>query len=124
MSLQYHQTLITPFEVGALHNLIATAPDGPDREIAYRWLCHARSGLYEEWCALPPGHHLKDAYRKEVWQWDDQDLASIPKDRLVSQEEVRRIGEDLQVDDNLPGSEAVDLQGFRRPTAEEVEADG
>jgi hypothetical protein len=62
-------------------------------------LCHARSGLYAEWAALPDGHHLKDAYREEVWKWDDQDLASIPKDRLVSQEEVRQIGEDLLLED-------------------------
>ena len=31
MNLHYHQTLITPFEVGALHNLIARAEDGPDK---------------------------------------------------------------------------------------------
>lgn len=89
MSLQYHQTLITPFEVAALHNLIACADEGQDRDIAYRWLCHARSGLYAEWRALPEGHHLKDAYSDQVWQWDDQDLASIPKDRLLSPEQVK-----------------------------------
>ncbi len=103
MSLQYHQTLITPFEVAALHNLIASAEQGPDRTTAYRWLCHARSGLYAEWAALPKGHHLKDAYSDEVWTWDDQDLAAIPEDRLVSSEEVRSIGED-----------------FRRPTPDEI----
>ena len=58
-----------------------------------------------------------------MWAWSDRDLAAIAKERLVSQEEVRRIGEDLQVDDNLPSSEAVDLQGFRRPTPDEI-ADG
>ena len=109
MSLQYHQTLITPFEVAALHEVIAVARQhreegDPVVETAYRWLCHARSGLYAEWCALPDGHHLRDAYRDEVWTWDDQDLAAIPEDRLVSQEEVRRIGEALEVDDT-----------FRRP---------
>jgi hypothetical protein len=103
MSLQYHQTLITPFEVAALHNLIARAEQGPDRDTAYRWLCHARSGLYEEWKALPDGHHLKEAYRDVVWTWDDQDLAAIPEDRLVDPDTVRSIGE-----------------GFRRPTPEEV----
>lgn len=103
MSLHYHRTLITPFEVRALHNLIARAEEGPDKEIAYRWLCQARSGLFAEWQALPDGHHLKDAYRGEAWQWDDRDLASIPEDRLVSPEEVRAIG-------------------LRRPTREEVEA--
>ena len=99
MSLQYHQTLITPFEVAALHNLIAHAEQGPDRDTAYRWLCHVRSGLFAEWQALPVGHHLKDAYREEVWTWDDQDLASIPEDRLVDPEEVSRIGEDLLLED-------------------------
>jgi hypothetical protein len=95
MSVQYHQTLITPFEVRALHNLIARAEGGPDKQVAYRWLCHARSGLFAEWQALPDGHHLKDAYRDEVWQWDDQDLASIPEDRLVSPEDLPAIGEDI-----------------------------
>ena len=105
MSLHYHQTLITPFEVGALHNLIARAEDGPDKEVAYRWLCQARSGLFAEWQALPDGHHLKDAYRDEVWQWDDQNLAAVPDSLRLSSEEVRAIGE-----------------GFRRPTSEEIEA--
>lgn len=103
MSLQYHQTLVTPFEVAALHNLIACAEAGPDKDVAYRWLCHARSGLYEEWRALPNGHHLKEAYAEQVWQWDDQDLASIPEDQLVSPEKAREIG-----------------KGFRRPSPEEV----
>ena len=105
MTLQYHQTLITPFEVGALHNLIARAEEGTDKEVAYRWLCHVRSSLFTEWQALPDGHHLKDAYRDEVWKWDDQDLASIPKDRLVSTEEIRAIG-----------------TGLRRPSPEDIEA--
>jgi hypothetical protein len=108
MSLQYHQTLVTPFEVAALHAVIATArehrPEGdPDIETAYRWLAYARSGLFEQWRALPPGHHLKEAYRDAVWTWDDQDLAAIPEDRLVDPEAVRSIGE-----------------GFRRPTPEEI----
>lgn len=98
MSLQYHQTLITPFEVAALHNLIASAEEGPDRDTAYKWLAYARSGLFEAWQALPDGHHLKEAYRDQTWTWDDQDLARIPDDRLVSTEEVRSIGEDLSDD--------------------------
>jgi hypothetical protein len=111
MSLQYHEVLITPLEVAALHQVIATASrhlpeDDQSVTTAYRWLAYARSGLYEQWAALPDGHHLRDAYTDEVWQWDDQDLASIPEDRLVSPEDVRAIGE-----------------GFRRPTAEEVESD-
>ena len=91
MSLQYHQTLITPFEVAALHNLIAKADEGQDRDTAYRWLCHARSGLFAEWQALPDGHHLKHAYADQVWTWDDQDLDSIPEENRVSPEEVRAL---------------------------------
>lgn len=95
MSLQYHQTLIAPFEVAALHNLIARAEQGPDRDTAYRWLCHVRSGLFAEWQALPEGHHLKEAYKDEVWTWTDEDLAAIPDDRLLSTEEVRSIGQEI-----------------------------
>ena len=97
MTLQYHQTLITPFEIGALHNLIARAEEGTDKEVAYRWLCHVRSSLFTEWQALPEGHHLKDAYRDEVWKFDDQDLASIPQYRLASPDEVRSIGDSIDV---------------------------
>lgn len=76
MSLHYLLTTVTPFEVAALHNVIAAAPDSDDKQTAYRWLCHVRSELFREWRALPDGHHLKDAYRNDVWTWDDQDLAA------------------------------------------------
>ena len=102
--MQYHQTLVSPIEVQALHNLIARAADSPDKEVAYRWLCHARSGLFAEWQALPDGHHVKEAYRDEAWKWDDQDLASIPEDQLVSPADVAAIGE-----------------GFKRPSPEELD---
>ena len=75
MSLHHHEVVVSPFEIAALHNLIAAAPAGADKEIAYRWLAYARSGLYEQWQKLPDGHHLKHAYRDDVWMWDDQDIA-------------------------------------------------
>lgn len=78
MTVHYHQTLITPAEAGALHRLVAQASEGRDRELIYRWLCHVRSGLFAEWQTLPDGHHLKEAYREDVWQWDDQDLTGRP----------------------------------------------
>jgi len=112
MSLQYCPTLISPSDVGALHNLIARAEDGADKEAAYRWLCYARSELFAAWQALPDGHHLKEAYANEVWQWNDEDLASIPEERQVSSEEVRELLSDLE----RPAM-------FRRPTPEEM-ADG
>ena len=99
MSLQYHQTTITPFEVAALHNLIARADEGQDQAIAYKWLTHARSGLFAEWIALPDGHHLKEAYRDEVWTWNDEDIASIPDQNRVSPNEVRSIVDELEVVD-------------------------
>lgn len=96
MSLHYHHTMVTPFEVAALHNLIAQAEEGPDRDTAYRWLCHARSGLYAQWRALPDGDHLKAAYADQVWQWDDQDLAAIPAAQLMTPEQVRELARDLE----------------------------
>ena len=99
MSLHHHDVVVSPFEIAALHNLIAAAPAGADKDVAYRWLAYARSGLYEQWQKLPDGHHLKDAYRDDVWMWDDQDLAAIPKDRLVRPEDVRAMAQDLDVDD-------------------------
>jgi len=78
MSLHYHQTTITPYEVAALHRVIAAAPDGEAKQTAYRWLCHARSGLFSAWQQLPDGDHLKEAYRDDTWTWDDQDIAERP----------------------------------------------
>lgn len=118
-NLEFHQVTVTPDVVHCLHNVLARyradlqdLPDTPERWVAEqeatrlcRWLAYTRQSLYRTWDELPAGDHLKDAYRDEVWTWDDQDLASIPEDRLVSPEEVRAIGE-----------------GFRRPTRKEVEA--
>ena len=93
MNLQYHQATITPFEVAALHNLIAKADEGQDKEIACKWLNYVRSGLYAEWQALPNGNHLKEVYRDMTWQWDDQDLAGLSN--TLTPEEVRAIGNDM-----------------------------
>jgi hypothetical protein len=123
-NLEFHSVTLTPDVVHCLHNVLASyranlqdQPESPERwareEEAtrlYRWLTYVRQSLFLTWQDLPAGDHLKEAYREEVWTWDDQDLASIPEDRLVSP-------------DDLPGSDAVDLQGFRRPTPEEI-ADG
>jgi hypothetical protein len=142
MSLHSCEVAISPYEVKCLHNALCSMRShlqakqdagekpsdhewllGMQVEDGQRWLASVCERLYGEWEALPDGSHLKAAYANEVWAWSDRDLAAIAKERLVSQEEVRRIGEDLQVDDNLPSSEAVDLQGFRRPTPDEI-ADG
>ena len=80
MSLHYHLTLVTPLEIAALHNVIGAAADSDCKTTAYRWLCNARAGLYDEWTELPDGHHLKEAYRDEVWQWNDEDIATPRSD--------------------------------------------
>lgn len=90
MSLHYLPTTVTPFEVAALHNVIATAPEGDDKQTAYRWLCHVRSELFSQWQALPDGHHLKDAYREDVWTWDDQDIAERATEQPIDVTGLRR----------------------------------
>lgn len=113
-NLEFHSVTLTPDVVHCLHNVLARyradlqdQPDTPGRlvqeqeaERLYRWLAYTRQSLYRCWQELPNGDHLKEAYRDEVWTWDDQDLASIPEDRLVSPDQVRAL--------------------FSRPSSEEV----
>jgi hypothetical protein len=88
MSLHYYQTVITPYEVGCLHDLITNSEPDPDQEAAYRWLCQLRSGLFDEWQSLPDGNHLKEAYRDEAWKWDDRDLSGAPDNRRITLEDI------------------------------------
>lgn len=124
VALHNYSTTVTPQEVSCLHNALSYVQavlrakreagekptDGEwlveiEAKTAARWLANVKEGLYSEWAALPEGSHLKEAYADEVWTWSDRDLAA---------------GREA---DNLPGSDAVDLQGFRRPKPEEL-ADG
>ena len=93
MSLHYLPTTVTPFEVAALHAVIAAAKEGDDKKTAYRWLCQVRSALFAKWQQLPDGDHMKEAYREAVWTWDDQDIAAprgeAPKLKRPTLEEIK-----------------------------------
>ena len=118
-NLEFHSVTLTPDVVHCLHNVLASyranlqdQPESPERWAReeettrlYRWLTYVRQSLFRTWQELPAGDHLKEAYRDEVWSWDDQDLAAGPEA------------------DTLPGLEDVDLSALRRPTPEEL-ADG
>ena len=98
MTLHNLQTTITPAEHTALHNAVthvrlalqakkdealakreALSPEEQrayeEAETAALWLAAQAERLYEEWLALPPGSHLKQAYADQVWTWSDRDLA-------------------------------------------------
>ena len=92
MTLHYHQTTITPRELGYIHNLLTevrrtlgnkdqstlTFWEGQlvkESELLSRWTGHVKHELYEKWINLPEGDHLKHSYRDEVWTWDDQDIS-------------------------------------------------
>ena len=115
-NLEYHQVTVTPDVVHCLHNVLAVhrgrlqdQPDTPERWVAeqeaerlYRWLAYVRQSLHRTWQALPDGDHLKDAYREDVWAWNDEDLAARPASA------------------DLPGADDVPVDFPRRPRTEEV----
>ena len=111
-NLEFHSVTLTPDVVHCLHNVLAryraNLQDQPESEgkwVAeqeatrlYRWLTYTRQSLFRTWQELPDGDHLKEAYRDEVWSWDDQDLASIPEENRVSPEELREVLSNLRAD--------------------------
>lgn len=91
MTLHYHQTTVTPREVGYIHNVLSevlrTLRDKDQTTMTHwelqlvretddlsRWLGNVRHELWTEWKSLPDGDHLKESYRNETWTWDDTDL--------------------------------------------------
>ena len=125
MSLHSCEVAISPYEVKCLHNVLCSmrshlqakrdAGEKPsdhewllELQVAdgQRWLASVCERLYAEWEALPDGSHLKAAYADEVWAWSDRDLAAFARERDAAPDEAPAVGE-----------------GFRRPTAEEIEAD-
>ena len=100
MSLHYMDTTLSPMEHDALHDVVEhmrreleerrqeaidqsremTSTERRLYDSAYRahlWLAAQAERLYEEWQALPPGSHLRDAYADRVWTWSDRDLAAM-----------------------------------------------
>lgn len=94
MTLHYHQTTITPRELGYIHNLLSeirrtlgtkdqsTLSYWEDQlvkesELLSQWTGNVKHELYKKWVDLPEGDHLKESYRNDVWTWDDQDISSL-----------------------------------------------
>ena len=81
--MKYVQVLISPEEEAALSDCVSAFKDliveddafsTKEAELAYKWLTYVREVLHETWQSLPPGSHMKDAYRDDVWAWNDNDL--------------------------------------------------
>lgn len=70
MSLKYHRVFITPED--EVH--LSAAIDPIKHPQAYKWLAYVRSELYSTWRELNNGCHLKEAYRDDVYAWNDEDL--------------------------------------------------
>ena len=70
MSLKFKNVLITPEDETNLSNAI----DPVQHPEAYKWIAYVRDELWSEWKNLNDGSHLKEAYRDEVWSWNDEDL--------------------------------------------------
>ncbi len=70
MSLKYHRVCITPEDEAHL----SAAIDPDKHPEAYRWLAYVRDELYSTWRELNNGSHLKEAYRSDVWCWNDEDI--------------------------------------------------
>lgn len=96
MSLHNLRTTVTPTELSALDSVIGAFSrelnKKPYNELTYAeqrykedisqarcWIAAQKEELYKEWEALPPGSHLKEAYRDQVWTWSDRDLEAIPE---------------------------------------------
>jgi hypothetical protein len=109
VTLHYHQTTITPRELGYLHNVVShVVLEFKDKDYSelseseYRltrevenlqqWISNVRHELWNEWKNLPDGDHLKEVYRDETWTWDDQDLYPPERPRTVS--ETSLLGDD------------------------------
>lgn len=87
--MHYHQTTITPRELGYIRNLtlttLKTLRDKDDLtdwehqlvtqgEETLRWVGNVKHELWTKWKELPDGDHLKETYRDLTWTWDDSDL--------------------------------------------------
>ena len=110
MTLHYHQTTITPRELGYIHNLVSnvlmtigtkditTLSEWEhqllkETDLVRQWTGHVKHELFDQWEQLPEGDHLKESYRDEVWTWDDQDISQVrrndnPQDHKVIEESL------------------------------------
>ena len=73
--MKYLPVTVTPELAAAVHNVLhSDAPSEADRNEVQTWLGYVNSQLFDAWTALPNGSHLKEAYRDQIWAFDDQDL--------------------------------------------------
>ena len=73
--MKYLTVTITPELAAAVHNVLhSDEPSEAARTEVQTWLGYVNSELFRSWSALPTGDHLKEAYRDQVWTWDDQDI--------------------------------------------------
>lgn len=70
MSLKFKKVWITPED----EKNLSLAIDADEHPEAYKWVSYVRSEFWWEWKNLNDGDHLKEAYRDEVWTWNDEDL--------------------------------------------------
>lgn len=56
-------------------------------QLASRVISGMAHALYEEYCRLPPGDHLKIKYEDLVWTLDDRDIESLAKANAIKAEE-------------------------------------
>lgn len=71
MNFKFTPVLISPEDERALSNAV----DPKKHPQAYKWLCYVRTQMWNHWKHMPNGDHLKEAYRNDVWAWNDEDLA-------------------------------------------------
>ena len=89
MTLHYHQTTITPTELGNIRNvtlyMLRTLNEKGELtdyeqelltkgDLTLKWVGNVKHELWTMWKDLPDGDHLKEVYRDTTWTWDDTDL--------------------------------------------------
>jgi hypothetical protein len=81
--MKYIDVLVTPEEVDAISNVVIAFKQlnseeftNPDADVVAKWVAYAKGVLYKEWQELEDGDYLKEAYRNDVWAWNDSDLYS------------------------------------------------
>jgi hypothetical protein len=79
--VKYFEVLITPEEVDAISNVVASFKQvefdeftDSDAAVVHKWVSYVKHVLFNKWADLEDGDHMKEAYRDEVWSWTDNDL--------------------------------------------------